>query len=651
MNREQAKETVKQYLEDYLQQKGINTRKPFTCLNPEHDDRHPSMSLDRKHNRVHCFSCGASYDIFDLIALDEHCSQAEAFTKAYQMYGITIDESKNAAPIRPAKPQPEQHGPDLTGEIKAAESNLDQISGYLAERGISMEIARQYHLGYFPAFYTQNTEDNGQQSAAVWRVLVIPTSSESYICRNIDSEATHKNRYRKKGADHLFHAEIAFYPSQKPIWIVEGQLDALSILQAGGQAIALGSTANGTMFINYLELAGNNDDLRNSAKKNSYVIALDNDPVGKSAGKELEKMLLQAGYTCCHYNPYGICKDANEALITNAEGLRQEIQQDFETIQTEGRRKEYMLNSAAAHLPEFLGGIAASVNTPAISTGFYNLDTILDGGLYEGLYIIGAISSLGKTTLCLQLGDQLAQAGHDVLIFSLEMARSELMAKSISRLTFMQTLKDKTDSSNAKTARGITDGARYGKYNMYEKKLIQQAYQQYKSYADHIFIIEGMGDIGVKQIRSQVEKHVQATGNKPVVIVDYLQILAPDNVKATDKQNTDKAVLELKRISRDFKTPVICISSFNRDSYKSSSSNKGAVTMTDFKESGAIEYSSDILIGLQFRSGGDGSYNEKEEKRKNPREIKLVILKNRNGEAFTECSFNYYKLFNYYEEA
>lgn len=63
-----------------------------------------------------------------------------------------------------------------------------------------------------------------------------------------------------------------------------------------------------------------------------------------------------------------------------------------------------------------MDGIADSVNTPCISTGFAMLDEALDGGLYEGLYIVGAISSLGKTTLVTQIADQVASKGQDVLI-------------------------------------------------------------------------------------------------------------------------------------------------------------------------------------------------------------------------------------------
>lgn len=282
----------------------------------------------------------------------------------------------------------------------------------------------------------------------------------------------------------------------------------------------------------------------------------------------------------------------------------------------------------------FIDGIADSVNTPYISTGFNKLDDVLDGGLYEGLYIVGAISSLGKTTLITQIADQIAQGGHDVLIFSLEMARAEIMAKSISRHTLQQVLNNGGDIRNAKTTRGITTGKRYENYSKTERELINGAIVAYNQYAEHIYISEGIGDIGAEQIRETVKQHIIFTGNTPVVVIDYLQILAPYSERATDKQNTDKTVMELKRISRDYKTPVIGISSFNRAN----------------KESGAIEYSSDVLIGLQLKGAGNKGFDVNEAKKKIPREIELVILKNRNGSTGDKLGFKYYSPFNYFEE-
>ena len=78
----------------------------------------------------------------------------------------------------------------------------------------------------------------------------------------------------------------------------------------------------------------------------------------------------------------------------------------------EKRQKEaeaYYQTSAVNGLSEFIADIERRHNKDCVSTGFENLDEILDGGFYPGLYIIGAISSLGKTTFALQVADNAAK--------------------------------------------------------------------------------------------------------------------------------------------------------------------------------------------------------------------------------------------------
>ncbi len=646
MDREQARDTVKGYLGDYLSSKGINTRKPFNCLNPDHADQHPSMSYDRRRQRCKCFSCGVSYDIFDLIRIDYGLTDdKDVFNKAYELYNITID-SPQAAERKPApkkeEPKPEDH---MAYYKQAQEARKEPAAqDYLRQRGISEAVAAKYWLGYDAAYNTFDIDEAGQQSFSKWRALIIPTGKSSFIARNIDTpkEPQKKNRYRKKGASLIFNSK-ALYAASKPIFVVEGELDALSIIEAGGEAIGLGSTSN------YKQLV---DLLKKQKAAQPLILALDADEDGRETENKLADELTALQASFYRYNLYAAAKDANEALLLDREGFIAEVaaaeraqEAELEAI-AEAAKEEYLKTSAASHIQDFLNGITESVNTPAISTGFNNLDNVLDGGLYEGLYILGAISSLGKTTLALQLADNLAQQGQDVLIFSLEMARSELIAKSISRLTYLQA----DNKADAKTTRGITAGARYAGYSQTERGIINKAITSYKEYAPHIFIHEGIGDIGIEKVKEVVQQHIAITGSKPVVLIDYLQILAPYDMRASDKQNTDKAVLELKRLSRDNKIPVIGISSFNRDSYKEGSGNKGKVSQADFKESGAIEYSADVLIGLEFSGAGGKDYSEKEEKKKNPRSIRLVVLKNRNGKAWETASFKYYPLFNYYEE-
>ena len=655
MDREQAKDTVKGYLVDYLESRGISTRRPFCCLNPEHADNNPSMSYDRKRNKVHCFACGADYDLLDLVGFEYGLTdQREIFDKAYSLYGVDVQRGSTAtADFKPVGQNqsksgqyththmdihttPAEESKDYLDYFKKCQSNLQQTT-YYRQRGISQETATRFMVGYDPSFTACERDQNGNSIKTTWAALIIPTSRSSYAARNTDPNADKRNRWRKsKGGANLFNIK-ALEAATKPIYIVEGELDALSIIEVGGEAVGLGSTDNWRKLTKLLE---------SKRPAQPLIIALDNDTEGQKTSGELEAELERMGITFYRIDPYNGSKDANEALMADREAFTSAIESG-ERIEEEAlaaEREKYLQTNTAAHLQAFLNGIAASVDTPFIPTGVSGLDKILDGGLYEGLYVVGAISSLGKTTLVTQIADQIAQAGHDVLIFSLEMARTEIMAKSISRHTLLDVMQNSGNMRDAKTTRGITTGIRYLDYSKEEKALIQRAVTEYGSYAQNIYIHEGIGNIGVEQIRDTVQRHITFTGKTPVVVIDYVQILAPADIRASDKQNTDKAVLELKRISRDYKTPVIGISSLNRASYKE------AISMEAFKESGSLEYGSDVLIGLQLKGAGKSGFDANEAKRKNPREIELVILKNRNGSTGNKIELEYYPLFNYFTE-
>lgn len=596
-----------------------------------------------------CQSCGEGGDIFDLIGQYEHIADfPEQLKRAAEIFGLNldIDFCTGAKPQAAAKTK-QQSAPEVENFIafyREAHSHINETD-YWQRRGLTRETVERFNLGYCAAWRHPTAAAGTPTSAR----LIIPITPYSYLARAID--ASTPKEYAKQKARCGNHDENLSYwafnaqtlvTAQRPIYIVEGEIDAMSIVQAGGEAVALGSIANVKAFLRQVD---------RDRPTQPFIISLDNEEK-ESVGKAVEALkvgLSERGILAAEYNVAGDYKDANDALVNSPAAFATQVN-DAEAVIAEARRERvaaYMNNAASAHIDEFLDGIAASVDTPPTPTGFDNLDTELGGGLYEGLYIIGAISSLGKTTLAMQIADQIAEGGRDALIFSLEMSRTELMAKSISRNTIKRVQADPSlRTMNAKTARGITTGALYKGYSDIEKELIKAAVEDYRAYARHIFISEGIGDIGVTQIRETVSEHIRLTGNKPVVIVDYLQILAPHDPRASDKQNIDKAVLELKRVSRDYKIPVIAISSFNRDNYKTE------VNQAAFKESGAIEYGSDVLIGMQL-SGMKKNISEEEitqKKQANPREVELVILKNRNGRVGFTVQYSYYAMFNYFEE-
>lgn len=315
------------------------------------------------------------------------------------------------------------------------------------------------------------------------------------------------------------------------------------------------------------------------------------------------------------------------------------------------------------------------------ATGFTELDKKLDGGFMgEQLIFLGAISSLGKTSYALQIATQIAEQGKDVLIFSLEMSKNELNAKTISRYTHILTTGKKNEyrQKYRLTTRDILSG-RVGDMVFNEPqddkaRLFVEAIDATEKIADNIRIFVGENDVTVDKVRAVVDTHIKATRKRPFVIVDYLQILNPsDEARTTDKRLlTDYDVTRLKVVSRDYHIPVLAISAFNRTSYLE------PVSMSSFRESSGIEYSSDILLAMQYdgmdyqkhwftRKSGKKTqvFESQQDHNTRVRElldkmdkdgsnglelpIELKILKNRNGTKGS-LYYGFLPAYNYYGE-
>lgn len=275
-------------------------------------------------------------------------------------------------------------------------------------------------------------------------------------------------------------------------------------------------------------------------------------------------------------------------------------------------------------------------------TGYSNIDALTS--LYPGLYVIGAISSLGKTTFTHQLGEQLAAAGDHVLYFSLEQTRLEMVSKGISRRTAQRTYKDVFDGavSAIDIRRGnITDSVR-------------AAAKEYAKDVETESLIECSFDTTIDSITSYVLGYIKANDAKPVVIVDYLQIIRPADPRQTTKDAVDGHVRALKKLQTENDLVVIVISSLNRQNYLT------PVDFESFKESGGIEYTADVIWGLQLAIMNSDLFDKKDklkEKREKvkaaklevPRKIELVCLKNRYGKSSYSCGFNYYPQYDLFE--
>ena len=630
MNTDHAKIYIRGQIENYLSSKGVNPKHHFTCLNPAHADEDFSMKLDRARMRVRCPVCGADYDIFDIIGIDYGLTeQDDEFMKACEIFHIQTDSSTVEDAVNLLRSNisfvPHDAGRDAAAYIQEAHRHIGETN-YPQKRGLSREVVDLFMLGYDPEY----SRDTGRET---WHALIIPTGRTSYTVRNIGPS---RDRYRKQGPIQLFN-KSALRTSQKPVFVVEGEIDALSVITVGGEAVALGNVENYGHLLKLLE---------SERPAQPLIVALDNDEEGAKAAEKLTEGLDKLKIPYYKFNPYGEHKDANEALTADRENFAASIA-GVEHIEDEAREAEieiYMQSCAANAFQDFLDGISNSPLTPFIPTGFQKLDTALDGGLYEGLYIVGAGAGAGKTTFVCQIADQIAAGGGDVLIFSFESSRSELMAKSISRLTAEREIRDGSSIGLAKTARDVTTRARYDGYNGLERELINNAVAEYRdNRAERLYISEDTGRVDTAQIRQTVEKHISFTGKRPVVIVDDIQLLTLYAENGADRQAMDRTVLELKHISRDFGLTVIGISDFDRDDHS-------FATKEAFSESGTAEYSCDVLLGLHLRGADEPGFDAESANRAFPRSMELKVLKNRGGASGGRIGFEYYPAYNFFRE-
>lgn len=634
------------------------------------------ISLDKDGIHSKCFKCGFYGDNLELIGEAYKLPDfVDRVKKGCEIYGLHLDEEDGETQQPTGNPtgtptavetatednrqeagQNEAEPPqeDYTQQLKQWHENMKDPDNlglqYLQDRGISEEVINRFNVGYCPAWKHPSVP-----TAPATPRVIVPTSKYSYLARDIRGTVPEgQERYTKMKAGKVHFLGIEnVVESPTAVILVEGEIDALSVYEAGGVAVALGSVAYIEKFFAALDAVAGK---RHNYKK-PFVIALDNDPAGEAATAKLKDGLQQRQAQVFECNPCGDYKDANEALTASRDRFIWDIRGISTSPAAWLKRQK---NDSVKTLQGFIDSIA--VNTPAISTGFDNLDKLLEGGLREGLYTLIARTGAGKTTFVNQLGDNIAQNGGTVLYYNLEMSTAELMAKSISRLTLINSLNghegtpkqlwEITDKSRYDT---ITDGngrvLQWG-YTEADKQLIELSIQDYGEYVRNLHFYETIGYIDTDEIRQDIAFEKYMTGKPPVVIVDYLQMLALGvglNSKTkglTEYTAINKAILDLKQMSRDYHTPIIAISSSNREGTKSGK----AVSLENALGSGSIDYTADVSLILEYVDAETDGVDLDDIDTRDTREMYIKLEKNRNGRRGTKDYLTYTPAYNYFQE-
>ncbi len=270
------------------------------------------------------------------------------------------------------------------------------------------------------------------------------------------------------------------------------------------------------------------------------------------------------------------------------------------------------------------------------ATGLEELDRRLGGGIGKGIWLLGSEPSIGKTSLMLHFARKAAADGAEVMYISFEQEASYLEAKIIAS--------ELTEQSGMRISpERILGGARAEEVS---------AMTGEDPLFGRIHFVRGGDCPGEKALLdiigefSDMRKPYADAVNKPcVVFIDYLQII-PFSGGSGIRLQIDDFARRLRQLQMQKGISVFLISSLNRMSYM------GPVRLDSFKESGIIEFTGDVILGLNLRAvRGDDFLRLTDTAEKaarleaararRVRELEITCLKNKTGESSFSVDVNF----------
>lgn len=238
-----------------------------------------------------------------------------------------------------------------------------------------------------------------------------------------------------------------------------------------------------------------------------------------------------------------------------------------------------------------------------VPTGFHELDNLLSGLHKSDLIILAARPSMGKTSLALDIARN-AAVRHNVPvgIFSLEMSSEQLVDRMLSAESFVNSWKMRTGAIHAEE----------------DFSKIRDALETLSKAPIYIDDKPGNNILAMRAVARRLKRE-RGIG---LIIVDYLQLMAPTNTKASDSmvQQVTEISRSLKQLARELEVPVIALSQLSR----AVEQRGGKPRLSDLRDSGSIEQDADVVMFIHR----EDKINKESDR---PNIAEVLIEKHRNG--------------------
>ncbi|MFN5919368.1 MAG: replicative DNA helicase, partial [Planctomycetota bacterium] len=319
--------------------------------------------------------------------------------------------------------------------------------------------------------------------------------------------------------------------------------------------------------------------------------------------KAVVRRLIEAS-TKILQNAYDTTIDSKE-LLASAE---QEI------FQIQDERSSNQAQSVSAILKESLERIDSRMQGEQLASGvmthFRDFDT-MTGGLHNGeLVILAARPSMGKTAFAMNIAEQVAMKEQAPTLFvSLEMNSIELVDRLLCSIARVNGSRMRVGTiTHEEQQRLIKNAADISVAPLYIDDSPSRTVSEIAAVARRISKMEN-----------------QKTGKKlGLIVIDYLQLIEPDNSKDQRQEQVAKIARKLKMLAREQNVPVLCLSQLNR---QAEDSKDHRPRLSHLRESGAIEQDADVVIFIHREE----YYHKPDKAVEFAGQAQVIIAKQRNG--------------------
>jgi len=321
----------------------------------------------------------------------------------------------------------------------------------------------------------------------------------------------------------------------------------------------------------------------------------------------------------------GLCENESN----DVELLTDRCEQIFyESTQERARTETFTIKELVGEAMDMIQRIGDDPDcTRGVSTGFHELDQLTAGLHPSELIILAARPSMGKTTLAMNIAEHVALAGTPVAIFSIEVARDQLVRNMLCSMAGVN-----------------SHDLRAGKIAPPDYEALWTAASQLV--ASKMFIND-TPSISIMALRTAARRMKQQH-DIGLIVIDYLQLMEASKTSGRDnrQQEITEITRGLKALGRELCLPVIALSQLNRNVDQREGHRP---RMSDLRESGSIEQEADLILFL-YR---DEYYFP--DTSEHPGKAEVIIAKQRHGPtgsvelAFTKECVRFRPLYPYGE--